>query len=171
MTGRVLFPKMVTDMGLLGEGAEIGVFDGEHADLLLGNWPGKLLYAIDPFFDELIDIKKIKTLPPPRKNEQKRCHDRLARYGDRVKFLELTSEEASKTMADGNLDWAYIDACHSYESVTEDIRLWLPKVRKGGVLAGHDYWNHKRCRAKKAVDDFFGDRVKVVCDITWYVLV
>jgi hypothetical protein len=33
----------------------------------------------------------------------------------------------------------FIDLNHSYESVKEDIALWLPKVKKGGYLAGDDY--------------------------------
>ena len=33
----------------------------------------------------------------------------------------------------------YIDARHDYESVKEDLEHWLPKVKLGGIVAGHDY--------------------------------
>jgi predicted O-methyltransferase YrrM len=41
--------------------------------------------------------------------------------------------------ADGSLDWVFIDADHAYESVVKDLDAWLPKVRKGGIIAGHDF--------------------------------
>lgn len=37
------------------------------------------------------------------------------------------------------LDFVFIDAEHDYKSCAEDIKAWLPKIRKGGVIAGHDY--------------------------------
>jgi hypothetical protein len=51
----------------------------------------------------------------------------------------LTSEEAAPKIPDGSLDFAYIDANHAYEYVKRDIELWWPKIRDGGMLAGHDY--------------------------------
>lgn len=39
----------------------------------------------------------------------------------------------------GTLDFAFIDADHSYEACKEDLELWAPKVRAGGIVAGHDY--------------------------------
>jgi predicted O-methyltransferase YrrM len=39
----------------------------------------------------------------------------------------------------GSFDFVYIDARHDYASALEDIRDWWPKVRRGGILAGHDY--------------------------------
>jgi len=36
-------------------------------------------------------------------------------------------------------DLVYIDGCHLYESVKNDIKNFLPKIKNGGVLSGHDY--------------------------------
>jgi hypothetical protein len=49
------------------------------------------------------------------------------------------SHVASRLYADASLDAVFIDAGHSYEDVSRDIDTWLPKVKKGGVLAGHDH--------------------------------
>ena len=53
--------------------------------------------------------------------------------------IRMDSVEASKLYSDNSLDFVYIDADHSYESVKKDIIAWLPKVKTGGILAGHDY--------------------------------
>lgn len=46
---------------------------------------------------------------------------------------------AAARYVDGSLDAVFIDADHSYESVASDIAAWLPKVRPGGIIAGHDF--------------------------------
>jgi predicted O-methyltransferase YrrM len=40
---------------------------------------------------------------------------------------------------DGTIDFIYIDAEHTYESVKRDLELYLPKLKKGGIIGGHDY--------------------------------
>jgi len=53
--------------------------------------------------------------------------------------IRTDSVSASKMYADESLDAVFIDADHRYESVKADILAWMPKVKKGGILAGHDY--------------------------------
>jgi hypothetical protein len=56
-----------------------------------------------------------------------------------VNPVRMTSIEASKLYDDNSLDFVFIDASHEYEDVKQDILAWLPKVKIGGILAGHDY--------------------------------
>lgn len=71
---------------------------------------------------------------------------------------------ASFSFYRGSVDLVFIDADHSYEAVKNDIRTWLPKVRRGGLLLGHDY-NHRK--VKRAVDEIF-DSVETTCAApTW----
>jgi hypothetical protein len=51
----------------------------------------------------------------------------------------MTTDEAASLFQDGSLDGVFIDADHTYEAVKMDIQNWMPKVRSGGILAGHDY--------------------------------
>jgi SAM-dependent methyltransferase len=55
------------------------------------------------------------------------------------KSMKITSVEASKKFEDNSIDFVFIDASHEYEDVKNDIISWMPKVKSGGILAGHDY--------------------------------
>jgi predicted O-methyltransferase YrrM len=53
--------------------------------------------------------------------------------------IKATSKAAARKFKAESLDVVFIDLDHSYEAVKEDIKLWLPKVKKGGYIAGDDY--------------------------------
>ena len=53
--------------------------------------------------------------------------------------IRETSVDASKLYEDESLDFVFIDANHDYEPVLADVLSWLPKVKKGGIMAGHDW--------------------------------
>lgn len=157
---RVIFPALLNKMNLLGEGVEIGVFLGWHSDLILKHWTGKKIYCIDPFTDD------------GNENWDKihaRAKDLLAAHGDRCEIWKIESHIAAKTVDDETLDWVYIDGRHDLAGVTEDIQDWLPKIKAGGVMAGHDY---DLPDVKKAVNTQFREKAKVWSEIqTWYLLV
>jgi predicted O-methyltransferase YrrM len=56
------------------------------------------------------------------------------------KDMKMTSMEAVKNFEDESLDFVFIDGSHEYKDIKDDIIHWLPKVKKGGILAGHDYY-------------------------------
>ena len=53
--------------------------------------------------------------------------------------VRMTSQSAAELYVDNSLDFVFIDAQHDYDSVKSDILAWWPKVKLGGVIAGHDY--------------------------------
>ncbi len=134
-------PNILNARGLTGDGAEIGVKHGQFSEYLLDHWNGRLLYSVDPWRefgrDEYHDDDNVAQREQDRNFEITR--NRLARFGERSRILRMTSEEAAREIADASLDFVYLDARHDYKSVKEDIALWYPKVKPGGVLAGHDY--------------------------------
>jgi len=80
-----------------------------------------------------------------------------------MSVVKNDSVKAAEMFADGSLDFVYIDSSHAYEDVKADINAWLPKIRKGGMLAGDDYTTYPG--VKQAVDELLPDAVKQ--DITW----
>ena len=58
---------------------------------------------------------------------------------DVINVIRQPSIEASKNYKDNSLDFVFIDAAHDYGNVCADINVWLPKVKRGAILAGHDY--------------------------------
>jgi predicted O-methyltransferase YrrM len=67
----------------------------------------------------------------------------LENMGERkYNVIKGTSKVAAKMFLKESLDVVFIDLTHTYEAVKEDIKLWLPKVKKGGFIAGDDYHEH-----------------------------
>lgn len=59
-------------------------------------------------------------------------------FPSRVQIMRMDTKEAHKLVEDGSLDFVFIDADHTYEGCAADIANWTPKVRQGGLIAGHD---------------------------------
>lgn len=121
-------------------GAEIGVSKGRYARAMCQGIPGLKLYCVDPWeaypdyveqhdeagqklLNELLEVTK----------------ERLAPYD--YEIIRKYSMDAVKDFKDESLDFVFIDGNHSFEYVVDDIAAWSKKVRKGGIVAGHDYWN------------------------------
>jgi hypothetical protein len=134
---RAEIPQVLQRRRLLGRGVEIGVMKGGYSATILREWSGRELISVDPWLEH------------PENEAQARA--RLAPYGERSTVWRMTSAEASEQIRDGELDFAYIDALHDYDSVKLDLECWFPKVRPGGILAGHDY---PEPGVRSAVDEF-----------------
>jgi hypothetical protein len=68
--------------------------------------------------------------------------------------IRMPSVEAAKLYEDNSLDFVFIDGAHDYDNVTADIAAWLPKVKEGGIIGGHD-WGHPP--VARAVNDSLTD--------------
>jgi predicted O-methyltransferase YrrM len=77
---------------------------------------------------------------------------------DSFDIIKDTSKNASNNFKNSSIDFLMIDADHSYESVTSDIRNWFNKVKPGGYIAGDDYGVFDS--VTKAVDDYFYGQVE-----------
>jgi len=95
---------------------------------------------------------------------KKNMHDR--KVWDTINAMRMTSLEACEIYEDNSLDFVFIDANHSFESVSEDISNWIDKVKPGGMIAGHDYIDGFP-GVKEAVKSIFADSFNVT-GWSWY---
>jgi hypothetical protein len=72
-----------------------------------------------------------------------------------IKPIQMRSDEAYKLYEDESLEFVYIDADHSKKGIRADLNNWFPKVKKSGVLAGHDY-DHPAIREE--LENFFTNK-------------
>jgi len=138
----------------LKTGVEIGVAFGGHAEAILKLTQVAKLYGVDPYRNH-DDYKDPMNLPQSEfEILYEYTKSRLAVFGDRIDVVRETSSRAAEIIKD-QVDFVYIDALHTYEGVRDDLRLWLPKIRDGGVIGGHDYGHPSFPGVKNAVDEFF----------------
>lgn len=115
-------------------GAEIGVCKGHYSKTLCENIPGLKLTAIDAWKN----ISHTRRERIHRNSTRRQAFMNLTPFGATI--LKKTSMEAVKNVPDEALDFVFIDADHRYEFVRDDIREWTKKVKPGGIVSGHDYF-------------------------------
>ncbi len=126
-------PQFFVEMGFK-VGAEIGVDKGEFSEKFCKT--GLTLYAVDPwkYDDDYQDSHTQERLDFLYEHTKRVLHP----Y-PHARILRKTSMEAVKDFADESLDFVYIDGNHQLKYVIEDLVEWSKKVKRGGVICGHDY--------------------------------
>ena len=121
-------------------GVEVGVYKGEYTKKLLD--AGLEIYAVDPWgiLTEYPDNR------PEYIDRQQFLYAHTLRYlknyleTGQCKIIRKTSMEAVKDFDIESIDFVYIDANHKFRYIAEDIYEWAKRVKKGGIVAGHDYF-------------------------------
>lgn len=149
-----MIPKLIRERNYK-QGIEVGVFAGGHAKAILENSDLKLLIGIDPYemydkggrpggMDTQEDFDRLYSL----------VIDRLK--SDRYIHFKLTSDAAfaSISLAWNKFDFIFIDGLHTYEQVKKDLYNYSRLIRKGGIIACHDYNHTSYPEVSKAIDEF-----------------
>jgi predicted O-methyltransferase YrrM len=154
--------------------AEVGVWRGGLSLKLLEALPKIKLVQVDrwkTYSDEEIEAEgnsRMSRYPQEKFDIAfKENIENIKPYSKRVRTIQLDSVEAADRFPDKTFYVVFLDAAHQYEKFKADILAWLPKVRPGGWIGGHDYPG--RPGVKKAVDEIFGDRVETDVNKTWWV--
>lgn len=149
LTDRKDFGAFVAPLLQQGTGAEIGTRYGMFARQIAEHWPGRII-CVDLWPDQEIFEVAQEMLK-----------------GGKFHLYRGDSVALASEFQDGGLDWAYIDADHHYANVKADLAAWFPKVRPGGLVAGHDYVRYSDMGVIEAVDEFareHGYKVSVTTD-------
>jgi predicted O-methyltransferase YrrM len=86
-----------------------------------------------------------------------------------LSIVRKDSVQAAGYFRDNSIDFVFIDALHTYEGVKADAEAWLPKVRPGGIIAGHDSFTRVHPGVKKAVDELFPNVNLIPDQNVWWI--
>ena len=138
--------------------AEIGSYAGVSSEVLALHC--EKIYCIDTWEDWNNDGIIFQALD---------LFDTMRSLYGHIEKMHMRGEEAASNFEDETFDLVYIDASHWYNDVINDIKTWLPKVKNGGYLAGHDYL--EGIDVLYAVNDYFGKTHSITRypDSTWVI--
>jgi hypothetical protein len=142
LQGRADLPSYLNDAGLVGEAAEIGVRRGHFSSHVLKNWKGRMLHLVDPWEHQETKIYVDVSNRPQNEHDENLEHVKKMLDEEAPGRYEVHrgySVDVAKTFTDEQLDFVYIDARHDYAGVLEDLEAWWPKLKVGGLIAGHDF--------------------------------
>lgn len=148
--------------------AEIGVERGGTSKHILSNCPQAFLYMIDAWTDST-PIEGMEYYKGKNHQSQENDSRKVQKlFSSRAVVMKMLSHEAADCFDDESLDLIFIDACHSYKAVSLDIKKWLPKVKRGGIVSGHDYNHPNFPGVAEAVDEAFQGDVTLGPNYVWY---
>lgn len=146
LTHRDGLASLANQLNLTRRAAELGVFRGEFSEKNLLSWKGNEYVMVDMWTPTDCVGGNMSACTYPNES---RAYDfdvtrfRMTRAGQRFagryRILRASTRDAAEHFVDGYFDWIYLDATHTYAEARDDLALWYPKVRRGGLVSGHDY--------------------------------
>ena len=158
------FPLLIEKLGFQSA-VEVGTDQGLFAKHLMEKTNLQRLYCVDPWLDDFGSNHKPDYYDRDGGNREKDARGNLKEFIDarRCFILKGFSADIADNFED-YVDFVYIDGDHSLEGIYTDLYSWVPKVKSGGIIAGHDY----KDGPKSGMQDYWGGqldyKVKTVVD-------
>ena len=137
---------------------EVGVMHGQHAQYMLDMLPSLTnLHLIDCWEAQAEYESESKYKEYIETNYHGKQYDGVCekfKSNSKVEIIKGYSVEQSKKYKNESVDFIYIDACHKYNCVIDDLVSWFPKLKHGGIIAGDDYCTAETFGVVAATDDF-----------------
>jgi hypothetical protein len=142
-------------------GIEVGVLDGYNARSMLKILNIEKLYLVDLYGKIEYEEGNTAGETIDYSEHYKIAKNNLKEYEFCTNFIRKKSTDAIHDISE-KVDFVYIDACHDYKSVLEDIKTYYPILKSGGIIGGHDFCPRYPGVAR-AVNEFFVNP-KIICD-------
>lgn len=121
-------------------GAELGVQRGDFAKTTLDQWSHAETYVLVDLWGQQEHYKDLANVDDQaQENFKKEALTKLNAHEQKLVVCRNYTSVCVTQFKDGYFDYIYVDARHDYKGVLEDINLWWPKLKVGGIMAGHDY--------------------------------
>lgn len=133
-------------------GYEIGTCTGKYAEILCQANPNLVLKTVDPFTEVFEDRRTIRLGNDSQQRLFEQSTEKLKPY--KCEIVRKESLEAARDVPYKSIDFVYIDGSHEFDYVMTDIIEWTKRVRRGGIVSGHDYYNFKWAGVVRAVDTY-----------------
>jgi hypothetical protein len=136
---RIDLAKLFCEVGF-SSGAEIGVKKGQYSEVLCRENKGLKHICVDPWVPYFSIGGTYMNLAEVGSNYRD-CQNRLKEYN--VHYIKNSSEKAVSEVPENSLDFVYIDGDHTYNAANHDVKHWSKRVRTGGIVSGHDYYQSR----------------------------
>jgi len=121
-------------------GLEIGVQSGSFSKIILSSWKQcEKYYLVDIWKHQANYVDGANVEDSQQEKLYESTKSNLKQWAGKTVFYRMFSSDAVDRFENESLDFIYIDARHDYCGAKEDIELYWPKLRRGGIMAGHDY--------------------------------
>lgn len=159
--------RIINQMGLR-VGVELGVAAGRHSRYILENSGVDKLWSIDRWqhiegYDDAMNL-------PQNEHDELYLYvcSQLSRFGQRSSIIRSDTTLASTIFPDKFLDFVYVDADHSYEGCKRDLLAWIPKIKVGGIISGHDLnWESVSKAIEEVMPQFGIEKVEPIGETCW----
>jgi hypothetical protein len=126
-------------------GLEVGVKQGAFANTMLSRWKQCQKYILLDPWEHQEHYKDLANVDQETQNQfMQQTMEKMKPFkekGVEIKLIRDYSSNGHKEIPDDSLDFIYIDARHDYKAMAEDLEWMWPKLKKGGIFAGHDFVN------------------------------
>lgn len=140
-------------------GVEIGSFIGVSSELIAQYC--KSLFCVDIWLHYF-------EIPNSDMDNAEAEFDAMVSNYTHIHKIKKRSVEASQDFENESLDFIYVDGSHEYQDVKDDLLAWIPKVKKGGYICGHDFTN---TGVNKAIGETLDkSKITTFSDTSWAVL-
>lgn len=142
---------------------EIGSHMGESTGMFAATQMFNEIHAIDPHsgVEEFNDISGWTW-----DQVQQEFYNNIRHYKDVIYYHQDFSYNIVDGFSNDYFDFIYVDGDHSYDGVKRDLTEFLPKLKKGGIIAGHD-WVVEWPGVQTAVSEVVGIPDEIFLDGSW----